>query len=452
MTEQAAAPAAEPEDPQLEQDFKDSMQILLHPPKVGSKTILLLTTLGLFVAASAARGGNTAVDIAILIGVLLVHELGHAVAMRAFGYKDVRIFFIPFLGAAASGRRIGVARWKQALVLLAGPVPGILAGCVLGFIGGPPWTNTLVLWLVIINGLNLLPVEPLDGGRLFQTLLYSRNRKLEIAIRGITSGAVLGFSLWFGQWMFAALGALMLFTLGHRNRILVEAERIKPLDLPSDPHALDDAQARTLHASVWTMLPAQYHQGWRGKAKAQAGIMEQVLDAASTRPPSGGATAGLLVAWFLALGIAFLGLVFVVPAQWQSYTHPTAGFTVDMPGPVEVTKPGGDMMMVSTKFRLAEYAVLWDAINTDEKGADRWFDFSQTALSKDGRIIRQPRAPDGERRFVILVSNGAEREVRLIAKDGVGYMLIAQPSDTEDAQRMLDSFKPPSAAPAKSTH
>src|SRR5215475_12594763 len=67
----------------------------------------------------------------ILIGVLLFHELGHFAAMKAFGYTDLKIFFIPFFGAAVSGHASGIAPWKRAVVALAGPVPGIVVA-VLG--------------------------------------------------------------------------------------------------------------------------------------------------------------------------------------------------------------------------------------------------------------------------------------------------------------------------------
>ncbi|NTV04424.1 LptF/LptG family permease, partial [bacterium] len=41
--------------------------------------------------------------VAVLVGVLLVHELGHFAAMKLFKYSDVQIFFIPMLGAAVTG-------------------------------------------------------------------------------------------------------------------------------------------------------------------------------------------------------------------------------------------------------------------------------------------------------------------------------------------------------------
>ena len=56
---------------------------------------------------------NNAAKVGILVGVVLLHELGHYAGMRLFGYRDVRIFFIPFFGAAASGVKERAPVWQQ---------------------------------------------------------------------------------------------------------------------------------------------------------------------------------------------------------------------------------------------------------------------------------------------------------------------------------------------------
>ena len=71
------------------------------PPRPDVKAGVLILTL----AASLALWGNL-FDwgfAAILVGVLLIHEAGHAIAMRAFGYREISMFFIPFFGAAVTG-------------------------------------------------------------------------------------------------------------------------------------------------------------------------------------------------------------------------------------------------------------------------------------------------------------------------------------------------------------
>jgi Zn-dependent protease len=115
---------------------------------------------------------------AALILVLFVHESGHAVAMRAFGYKDMSMFFVPFAGAVVTGSVKDISVWKQTIVLLAGPVPGLLFGLwVLQNISAyPPGSFMQVLGLnaAIVNLFNLLPLSFLDGGKLLEIALFSR--------------------------------------------------------------------------------------------------------------------------------------------------------------------------------------------------------------------------------------------------------------------------------------
>ena len=63
---------------------------------------LLVVSLALFVGAGGSAWSWEFVLLAV--PVLLFHELGHYVAMRVFGYRNLRMFFIPMFGAAVSGR------------------------------------------------------------------------------------------------------------------------------------------------------------------------------------------------------------------------------------------------------------------------------------------------------------------------------------------------------------
>src|SRR5262249_26862794 len=75
--------------------------------------------------------GSAPAEAFILIGVLLFHEAGHFLGMRTFGYRDVRMFFIPGFGAAVAGKKEGVPAWQEAIVLLLGPLPGLVLGSAL---------------------------------------------------------------------------------------------------------------------------------------------------------------------------------------------------------------------------------------------------------------------------------------------------------------------------------
>lgn len=129
----------------------------------------------------------------MILPVLLFHEAGHWIAMKAFGYGDVRMFFIPMFGAAVSGKKPRIAGWKPVVVYLAGPVPGILLAIPLAIIADRQqidWLHFFARIMLFINLLNMLPVMPLDGGRVAHALLFQRHYLLDVFFR-IFAGAVL---------------------------------------------------------------------------------------------------------------------------------------------------------------------------------------------------------------------------------------------------------------------
>jgi Zn-dependent protease len=152
----------------------------------------------------------------ILVGVLFFHELGHWVAMKLFRYRNVRMFFIPFFGAAVSGTNYSAPGWKKVIVSLMGPVPGIYLGGALGIAGMIMHQQLLVkiaLMSVILNGSNLIPVLPLDGGRVMQALLFSRHYAADVIFRALAAGALLLIALATGSRWFIALGVAMLLAV-----------------------------------------------------------------------------------------------------------------------------------------------------------------------------------------------------------------------------------------------
>ena len=66
---------------------------------------------------------------------LLCHEAGHFLAMRRFGYKNVRLFFIPFFGAATAGVGTTAVGWQRVVVSLAGTGAGHRARLRVGVAG-----------------------------------------------------------------------------------------------------------------------------------------------------------------------------------------------------------------------------------------------------------------------------------------------------------------------------
>ncbi len=147
-----------------------------------------------------------------LVIVLLVHEFGHALAMRAFGWKDLSMFFVPFIGAVVTGKPREAPAWQQIVVLLAGPLPGLLAGAALlvGFEDAPRvglW-HDIALIAISVNLFNLLPITPLDGGRLVEIALFSRWPRLRLAFALLGVVAFVALAVWLSNlalWLIALI-------------------------------------------------------------------------------------------------------------------------------------------------------------------------------------------------------------------------------------------------------
>ena len=129
----------------------------------------LLTTAGTALVSVAAYsllwGWSFAAGFVIL---LLVHEMGHVIALRREGISASAPMFVPFLGALIAAKSLGEDALAEARVGLAGPILGTLGAAVCW--GVAEATNSDMLRALayvgfLLNLFNLLPVVPLDGGR-----------------------------------------------------------------------------------------------------------------------------------------------------------------------------------------------------------------------------------------------------------------------------------------------
>jgi tetratricopeptide (TPR) repeat protein len=110
-----------------------------------------------------------------LLFIILLHELGHLLAMQFFGYRNTSMLFIPFFGGVAMGKNENATLSQKFWIMILGPLPGILLGMVMLFgshgNASLSWWHSFGLWMVGINLLNLLPIYPLDGGKIVSLLL-----------------------------------------------------------------------------------------------------------------------------------------------------------------------------------------------------------------------------------------------------------------------------------------
>ena len=108
-----------------------------------------------------------------LVGLLFVHEMGHVLEARRQGLPVSVPIFIPFMGALITMKQLPHDAWREARLAIAGPIVGSLGALVLYVLGVAYDSHDLKALAFLgffINLFNLLPVIPLDGGRITAAL------------------------------------------------------------------------------------------------------------------------------------------------------------------------------------------------------------------------------------------------------------------------------------------
>jgi len=146
--------------------------------------LLLLKFKGLWVTLIST--GVTALIYAQLFGwafgvgivlLILIHESGHVVVARIMGLPVTLPVMIPFLGAFVSMKQAPRSVAQESVMAIGGPVLGSIAAglCYIGYLAAPD-SNTgqllraLAYFGFLINLFNLIPLTPLDGGRVTSLL------------------------------------------------------------------------------------------------------------------------------------------------------------------------------------------------------------------------------------------------------------------------------------------
>ncbi len=186
------------------------------------------------------------------LGLVFLHEMGHALACRSVGGRADRIVLWPLGGVTyvAPPPRPGPVLWS----ILAGPLVNFvlifpfLALFVYGrthdWAATAPDLYNFAGRMTLANGillLNLLPIYPLDGGQILQALLWyglGRWRSLQVvSLVGILFGAVLfAFALFFVivSELFGLLLAVMAAFIAFRSLVSFQQARaiLLLLELP----------------------------------------------------------------------------------------------------------------------------------------------------------------------------------------------------------------------------
>ncbi len=139
-------------------------------------------------------------DAVLLVVLIALHEAGHALAMWICGRGVRFITLIPFIGGMAMPKRMYESDAQHAFVALMGPGMSLLptAGLIwFAYRNDSQLAAHAGFMFALINGLNLLPLTPLDGGVAANAVLHAIHRRLARAIAWLSTsaGLVLAFYL-----------------------------------------------------------------------------------------------------------------------------------------------------------------------------------------------------------------------------------------------------------------
>jgi len=133
---------------------------------------------------------------------IFVHELGHVIAAKCYGLPVSAPTFIPFFGAYVT-HGMPMSSYSHAMIAYAGPLAGGLGGWACYYLGvtlGEHWILAVALYTFGLNLINLAPIPPLDGSKIWIGFFRGRTPDippsdrayLGIFLAALIAGLILG--------------------------------------------------------------------------------------------------------------------------------------------------------------------------------------------------------------------------------------------------------------------
>ncbi len=172
--------------------------------------LLLWVGMGGFMAGAGVVGVTVSlVCVAMLFGLVVMHEFAHAWAARAVGIGTHSITLLPIGGVAQLAGSPSKPR-HELLIAAAGPASNLALAAILGPLAATatsPLAHVLLSYLISANLMlalfNLLPAFPMDGGRMLRAALAERGGGLWAT--HVATRVSMGVAILMGLWGLATL-------------------------------------------------------------------------------------------------------------------------------------------------------------------------------------------------------------------------------------------------------
>jgi len=184
-----------------------------------------------------------------LFGCVVLHEYGHALSARRYGVDTKDIILSP-IGGIARLNGLPEKPMHEFVVAIAGPMVNVAIACILGGYGllsesldfqisesrkelGNPdnFISLLFAMNVLVVGLNLIPAFPMDGGRIFRSLLsikFGKRQATKIAVLfgQFFSIIFIGLSFFLSPWL-AVIGILIFYMATQEYQMVKYEDTLK---------------------------------------------------------------------------------------------------------------------------------------------------------------------------------------------------------------------------------
>ena len=155
----------------------------------------------------------------IVIFCVLIHEMGHLLALEHF-HVPVRRITLEFTGVTISYNTFLLYGIREMITALAGPMFGVLASIVFAGVGELFQSERLFLLAgcnVVLSAFNLLPAKPMDGWRCLNAMAPRTAQVISVC----TAMVVLCVGIWvmysgYGTAL-AIMGIILLLQDSPRN-------------------------------------------------------------------------------------------------------------------------------------------------------------------------------------------------------------------------------------------
>lgn len=270
--------------------------------------LYLVLSLALFLSLGLARA-TFGLLVCVTVTVF-VHEMGHVVAMKIYGYKNIKMLLIPWFGGLASGEPTEQDAYKTAMVVAFGPFLGLvsvfLAIC-LAIALRSPWIVRYAIVAWYINVFNLLPITPLDGGYFVNEAILARYPRAQRVFRWVAVAVLVLLALRWNSILLGCIAGYVFIIRDYRFKMAVLLAQLRRVGGIQEGD-LDEEKVAFLRAKIEEAMPFLATPRYEGKLPA---IINNVWKNARKRFACTGGTLFLIFVYIgLTLGIApFLGWV-----------------------------------------------------------------------------------------------------------------------------------------------